>query len=361
MKAIVAAFNQEKALVGAFSVITNLRMELFEALAWSRHWPGRSRGYSADRWHLIQWIFPHNFEGQTSGSWVEYLCSQAVIASRSQGGIFVTLTSWTPGSFSDKWSIKYNTYLQYIFISFNFYLDLMIAQAKDCQGKPHSHYSCPYQTKTDWWSVMWRIYLSLSQSPPTGCSQILLTKQFWSSFWWLQNQYVKLIWEYIQCITIKAKMSRHFHVIYECSLRAYKMALFICNVKNSRYLSIYYGFFKRRLFPLRHCRHSEDRPNVYRIERVASLSVVSVVISIALFQFQWVWKLEYVPGSNTKISRETTEIILMRYITAWLTTAPPVPVQCVSLSECGSGLKLAFCLFLVNSYVEYLYVVLRQR
>ena len=32
MKAVVAAFNQEKALVGAFSVITNLRMELFEAL-----------------------------------------------------------------------------------------------------------------------------------------------------------------------------------------------------------------------------------------------------------------------------------------------------------------------------------------
>ena len=31
MKAVVAAFNQEKALVGAFSVITNLRMQ-FEAL-----------------------------------------------------------------------------------------------------------------------------------------------------------------------------------------------------------------------------------------------------------------------------------------------------------------------------------------
>ena len=29
---LVAAFNQEKALVGAFSVITNLRMELFQAL-----------------------------------------------------------------------------------------------------------------------------------------------------------------------------------------------------------------------------------------------------------------------------------------------------------------------------------------
>ena len=32
MKAVVAAFNQEKALVGAFSVITNLRMDLFGAL-----------------------------------------------------------------------------------------------------------------------------------------------------------------------------------------------------------------------------------------------------------------------------------------------------------------------------------------
>ena len=32
MKAVVAAFNQEKALEGAFSVITNLQMELFEAL-----------------------------------------------------------------------------------------------------------------------------------------------------------------------------------------------------------------------------------------------------------------------------------------------------------------------------------------
>ena len=32
MKAVVAAFNQEKALVGAFSAITNLRMQLFEAL-----------------------------------------------------------------------------------------------------------------------------------------------------------------------------------------------------------------------------------------------------------------------------------------------------------------------------------------
>ena len=38
MKAVVAAFNQEKALVGAFSMLTNLRMELFQALVqvWDR-------------------------------------------------------------------------------------------------------------------------------------------------------------------------------------------------------------------------------------------------------------------------------------------------------------------------------------
>ena len=36
MKALVGAFNQEKALVGAFSVITNLWMELFEALVLTR-------------------------------------------------------------------------------------------------------------------------------------------------------------------------------------------------------------------------------------------------------------------------------------------------------------------------------------
>ena len=37
MKAVVAAFNQEKALVGAFSVITNFRMQLFEALPLTLH------------------------------------------------------------------------------------------------------------------------------------------------------------------------------------------------------------------------------------------------------------------------------------------------------------------------------------
>ena len=37
VKAVVAAFNQEKALVGAFSVITNLRIELFEALMFTEY------------------------------------------------------------------------------------------------------------------------------------------------------------------------------------------------------------------------------------------------------------------------------------------------------------------------------------
>ena len=34
MKAVVAAFNQEKALVGAFSVITNLRMDRLKHYYW---------------------------------------------------------------------------------------------------------------------------------------------------------------------------------------------------------------------------------------------------------------------------------------------------------------------------------------
>ena len=37
MKAVVAAFKQEKALVGAFSVITNLRVDLFESLVQNKN------------------------------------------------------------------------------------------------------------------------------------------------------------------------------------------------------------------------------------------------------------------------------------------------------------------------------------
>ena len=68
MKAVVAAFNQEKALVGAFSVLTNLRMELFQALI-SRHtqplpcrggWRQRPDLHTSDRtlstWNIRQHI-----------------------------------------------------------------------------------------------------------------------------------------------------------------------------------------------------------------------------------------------------------------------------------------------------------------
>ena len=36
MKALVGTFNQEKALLGSFSVITNLRMDFFQALVVTR-------------------------------------------------------------------------------------------------------------------------------------------------------------------------------------------------------------------------------------------------------------------------------------------------------------------------------------
>ena len=52
MKAVVAAFNQEKALVGAFSVIMNPRMEIFEALVTSV--PRRDHGTSGHRPPLAQ-------------------------------------------------------------------------------------------------------------------------------------------------------------------------------------------------------------------------------------------------------------------------------------------------------------------
>ena len=51
MKAVVAAFNQEKALVGAFSVITNLRMELFEALV--QREPGKHCQNNLGIWCIV--------------------------------------------------------------------------------------------------------------------------------------------------------------------------------------------------------------------------------------------------------------------------------------------------------------------
>ena len=50
MKAVVAAFNQEKALVGASSVITNLRMDLFEAL---RSMEPADAAWQCDTWQCV--------------------------------------------------------------------------------------------------------------------------------------------------------------------------------------------------------------------------------------------------------------------------------------------------------------------
>ena len=67
MKAVVAAFNQEQTLVGAFSVITNFRMELFEALLRTAPAPGQLRSL------FIVKMLGHYYPGVTmelpSASW----------------------------------------------------------------------------------------------------------------------------------------------------------------------------------------------------------------------------------------------------------------------------------------------------
>ena len=59
MKAVVAAFNKEKALVGAFSMITNLWMDLFEALV-ARHIPAAAAASSSSlgRNHEVLTCYP---------------------------------------------------------------------------------------------------------------------------------------------------------------------------------------------------------------------------------------------------------------------------------------------------------------
>ena len=63
MKVLVGAFNQEKALVGAFSVITNFRMDLFQALESHASppiimWPMTSTGSG----NTIVWFFSELIE-----------------------------------------------------------------------------------------------------------------------------------------------------------------------------------------------------------------------------------------------------------------------------------------------------------
>ena len=69
MKVGVAAFNQEKALVGAFSVITNLRMELFEALVTFR--PRLATTQTQAKQNKICWI---HLEQTAQKSFLNFCC-----------------------------------------------------------------------------------------------------------------------------------------------------------------------------------------------------------------------------------------------------------------------------------------------
>ena len=51
MKAVEAAFNQEKALVGAFSVITNLQMQC--GCNFFKHYRGDTGHYCGDPWSPV--------------------------------------------------------------------------------------------------------------------------------------------------------------------------------------------------------------------------------------------------------------------------------------------------------------------
>ena len=72
MKAVVAAFNQEKAPVGAFSVITNLRMELFEALVSSGQQCSGGAGAVTDR--DVVWGRSASWSPQITMFWLVTRC-----------------------------------------------------------------------------------------------------------------------------------------------------------------------------------------------------------------------------------------------------------------------------------------------
>ena len=68
MKAVVDAFNQEKALVGAFSVIENLRMELFQALVLTVTTRSCDRVYDASHGRLLSPRWPSSVPRDTDCS-----------------------------------------------------------------------------------------------------------------------------------------------------------------------------------------------------------------------------------------------------------------------------------------------------
>ena len=71
MKAVVAAFNQEKALVGAFSVITNLRMQ-FGCNFLRHYYQGQLVGSTGQ----CTWLFSGGFGATIGEASVQRYCGQ---------------------------------------------------------------------------------------------------------------------------------------------------------------------------------------------------------------------------------------------------------------------------------------------
>ena len=98
MKAVVAAFNQEKALIGAFSVLTNLRMELFQALVWTRSpdsgaWQlGRQLGLYKYREDIVQTATSFNKQEVTFAQMAYYTLHMYVFL--LNGRQFYTFLIW---------------------------------------------------------------------------------------------------------------------------------------------------------------------------------------------------------------------------------------------------------------------------
>ena len=62
MKAVVAAFNQEKALVGAFSVITNLFGALVQVWAGGQYEAGREAWTAWDTGRDVEVVASHRYD-----------------------------------------------------------------------------------------------------------------------------------------------------------------------------------------------------------------------------------------------------------------------------------------------------------
>ena len=91
MKALVGAFNQEKALVGAFSVITNLRMEPFQALVLTSDWSRPFGGGSVSEERRTMSLLDDEREEEEEFSFDDYLMA-------SRYGVWLLVGLFQPGT-----------------------------------------------------------------------------------------------------------------------------------------------------------------------------------------------------------------------------------------------------------------------